>query len=555
MTETKPNHELKIALAFSGGGYRAACFCLGTLSYLDKLKIGDKSLLEHVVALSTVSGGTITGAAYTVGIKEKKDFRSIYNSIYTFIKETNLVTLSLGRLLSDEGWSEVRIKSLINAFADIYDQTLFHKAKFGVLMTEENPIHLKHISFNATEFSNALQFRFQWSEKINNPEKGELPRGIIGNFAFRIPEGAAREIRMADIVAASSCFPGGFEPINFPTDFINGKSSHLEQLSRSSGYPVGLMDGGIVDNQGIEPILLAERRMKRNREDKDKQGNELDLIIVTDVTSPFMEDYKAATQHTAEGWRRLTPAILLIINSIFLLVACFGIYWFVKTGFIVMIILSSVVATVFLMIFILGKFLKDLPVTLSVPTFFMKPLGKLLKINFQVYETMITNRKNSVLKMINEVFLKHVRRLNYRSVYQDESWKNRRIMNAIYELKGGEKLLDERTKESLPEYLMPSSKVQDAARLATSMGTTLWFTPEDLTKKNMMNTIIACGQFTLCCNLLEYIAKVKKDGTNVNSNHDRLLELEETLMVDWKSFNSDPYWMMNLIDSGSAKSK
>ena len=52
--------ELNIGLAFSGGGYRAATFDLGTLSFLNSVRLDDgHTLLDRVTALSSVSGGTI----------------------------------------------------------------------------------------------------------------------------------------------------------------------------------------------------------------------------------------------------------------------------------------------------------------------------------------------------------------------------------------------------------------------------------------------------------------------------------------------------------------
>lgn len=55
---------MKIGVAISGGGYRATSFGLGTLSYLNHLKFDNQPLLKKVVALSTVSGGSITGITY-----------------------------------------------------------------------------------------------------------------------------------------------------------------------------------------------------------------------------------------------------------------------------------------------------------------------------------------------------------------------------------------------------------------------------------------------------------------------------------------------------------
>lgn len=547
------NEGLKIGLTFSGGGYRAACFCLGTLAYLHRIKLSDnKSLLEHVVVLSTVSGGTITGSAYAVGIKQGRDFHSIYKSIHDFIKDTDLVNLSIDRLLSDEGWKEPRIKTLINAFADVYDRALFKGAKFGTLMAEENPIHLKHISFNAAEFSTAIQFRFQWSELIERGEGIQPSRGVIGNNNYKIPEDAAREIRMADILASSSCFPGGFEPINFPTDFIYDGARNLKTLSQHPAYPIGIMDGGIVDNQGIEPVLLAEDRMKRRAANPDSGGKELDLIIISDVASPYMEAYVASVQNKPKGWRSLTPAFILSLNTILLLLSAFGMYWFVKNNWITWALISTSVSTITLVGFVLGRTLKNLPRKFGVPDFFMMPLGKLLRLRLQVYETLIANRKNSMLKLINDVFLKHVRRLNYNSVYEDSApgWKNRRITNAIYELRTGEaRLAGKIEKGLLPGYLLPSPAVQAVATEAASMGTTLWFTPDELKKKNMMNVLIACGQFTICWNLLEYIHLLKKDSENTTVHHQQLLAAEESMRKDWEAFNADPFWMVKHLNT------
>ena len=65
-----------IGLCFSGGGYRATFFSLGVLAYLDRIKYQDNSLLENVEAISSVSGGTILGVAYSKAAQEN-EFNSI----------------------------------------------------------------------------------------------------------------------------------------------------------------------------------------------------------------------------------------------------------------------------------------------------------------------------------------------------------------------------------------------------------------------------------------------------------------------------------------------
>ena len=53
---------MRIGLALSGGGVRAAIFHLGVLS-----RLASDNLLEHVTFLSTVSGGSlVTGLVYSI---------------------------------------------------------------------------------------------------------------------------------------------------------------------------------------------------------------------------------------------------------------------------------------------------------------------------------------------------------------------------------------------------------------------------------------------------------------------------------------------------------
>ena len=534
---------MKIALGFSGGGFRASAFSLGLLSYLNKL-----TLLKNISVLSTVSGGTITGARFTTGMKKGECFIDIYESLYAFMRDVKLVDFGLERLANAKHWNSGRIHSLINALADVYDEQLFGRDKFGILFSEETDT-LSHMSFNATEFSHALQFRFQWSEKVSQPQKDEPERGIIGNHYHRIPEKIAAEVRMGDIVAASSCFPGGFEPINFPTDFVFPSNLNVTDELGTPLYPVGLMDGGIVDNQGIEPILLAESRMKRNRAiDKPlepQDGNVLDLIILSDVSSPYMEKYSVSHQKARNWWRMLTPAVIFSLNGILFLLSfsflVMELYW--KNVYLAA--LLSCLCTIEIGIFLLSKVLRSLPQKLHVPMSFNKPLKNLLKLKLAVYESLILNRSNSVLKMINDVFLKHVRRLNYQKIYHDPSWKNRVIMSAIYELKAGEaKLAEKFSKYSIPEEFKPSTLIHETAKKASDMGTTLWFTQKELQADQLLDVVIACGQFSICWNLLEYIYRIKADNSNTGAAHNQILALEAEIVDHWRRFNVDPFWMV-----------
>ena len=57
--------ELKIGIALSGGGMRAAVFHLGVLG-----RLAEDGLLEKITRISTVSGGTlVTGLIYSIAEK------------------------------------------------------------------------------------------------------------------------------------------------------------------------------------------------------------------------------------------------------------------------------------------------------------------------------------------------------------------------------------------------------------------------------------------------------------------------------------------------------
>jgi hypothetical protein len=128
------------------------------------------------------------------------------------------------------------------------------------------------------------------------------------------------------------------------------------------------------------------------------------------------------------------------------------------------------------------------------------------------------------------------------------------ITNTVYELIKTEVSIrnsDENKKILNTSILNPSPLIMDVAEKAYSMETTLWFTPDQLKKDylehKMPDCLIACGQFSICFNLIEYIEK--KLWNNMYENDfkmdEEIILLHDKLMVDWKKFNADPFWMVN----------
>ncbi len=98
------------------------------------------------------------------------------------------------------------------------------------------------------------------------------------------------ETELGDVVASSSCFPMGFEPLLYPDDYYKDHNDpNYLNLKTKKDFKngVGIMDGGITDNQGIGSMININERMRS----KTNGNKKLDLIIVNDVGSFKMKPW------------------------------------------------------------------------------------------------------------------------------------------------------------------------------------------------------------------------------------------------------------------------
>lgn len=526
--------KLKLALTFSGGGYRAATFHLGTLSYLHTVKTGSSTLLQHVVALSTISGGTITGLRYILGLSRNESVETIFNDLYEFFTKVDLATVAMNNLST---YGKGQSASLIRTMAEIYNEKLFDGARLGTLMDNHDQIHIEHFSANATDFTHGLPFRFQVTRNTSVKQELETGYGLIGNNKIRVPRKVARHIRLSEVLGTSSCFPSGFEPLVFPTDFEMGDSQEVKEFIADK-TPFGIMDGGIVDNQGIEPILLAEQRMETQL--PGCEGKCLDLIMISDVSSPYMNAYTPSDLRVQNvigklSLKRLSTNLWITGAIVTAITAASIIYS--PASFI-----SGALAVVWLltMLALIGySIIKKKIVSFAKNSIVRDSIPSVMNLKFGDIATLLTNRVNSVLLLVSSVFMKHLRRMNYRSAYNDKEWKNRCIMNGVYELRPGEVWEAKIRNKQLPAYLKPSELIQQNSQKAAAMGTTLWFTKDEI-ENGVHDALIAAGQYNICWNLLEYIDIIKKDPENTNAHHQVILACEEQLIADWEDFQKNP---------------
>ena len=527
--------NLSIGISLSGGGYRAATFHLGTLSFLNQVQVSNgKTLLDCVSVMSTVSGGSITGLRYMLALAKKENINDMMQELFNFLYHEDLVEDAFANM--EKGRTN-NGTSLIKIMASIYDEKLFHGAVMGDLIDCVDKIPIKHFSANATDFDNGLPFRFQVTE-TRRTDNSRSAFGIFGNNEHRIERDIARQITLGEALACSSCFPSGFEPMMFPDDF---KVNKLEGAAKKGRF--GIMDGGIVDNQGIEPILLAEERISKS--EKERTDKALELVIVSDVSSPYMDGYSPNKQKLPEGIGRWTFAKLRrntligqLAITLLLIIAFLTNNHYLIGG---MLVVWGMVTLVTIALHLMNKKI----LKLVSQTIVGKNASFIQHLTFADIESMLMNRATSILKLSSSVFMKRIRKMTYSTLYDDEDWQNRKITNTIYELRDGEKWEAKSRNGTLLDFLKPSKAIQENSTKAANMGTTLWFTQSDK-EKGIPEAILAAGQYTICFNLLDYIDSIQKDMVCLNENHQLIMDCKQQLQDMWTKFQEDPLWMVSI---------
>ncbi|MDC0708428.1 patatin-like phospholipase family protein [Stigmatella sp. ncwal1] len=505
-----------LALSLSGGGYRAAAFHLGTLRFLDRT-----GLLRDVVGLSTVSGGTITGMAWAVSMLDGKPFPEFYDAYSAYLKRTNVIDEALEGLTAHREHGSHAWASLIRSAADVYARPdLFGDRRFSELLdTDKLPLH--EVIFNTTEFHSGLDFRFRRSVH---------PQAVLGNGRYRLPRSVAQHVRLADMVAASSCFPGGFEPLVFPQQFHWPQryplSAALQELGPSFDHGLPLMDGGIYDNQGIDSLLLAFK--------KDAPPT----LLISDVSTQASEIYNVPKNPTSRGWVTLQGVFwmgwglfaLALVSALILAwngaAAARGGDWQWRDYFLYLVpgVLSAAVAAG---LFWVRRRLKDVDALLR-KQMAVDAWPSFRKLTVNEFSQMLVLRIGSLLALTSSVFMNRVRGLIFKNVYRTPEYAGRRISNLISKLSTNEPAL-------FSEYpwIQPKSHLVQLGQQSAQMPTTLWFTHED-----QFATVESAGEATLCYVLLRHILKHHKG--QYESAGLPLSELYERLRKEWAVFNQEP---------------
>ena len=402
--------ELNIGMTFSGGGYRAATFDLGTLSLMNSIRLDDgRTLLDCVSVLTSVSGGTITAMKYMLARARGQAVDEMVKEVFTFLCTEDLVTDALQQMSAEKA---NRSASAIKMMAGIYDSRLFGGAEIGEIIEHFDRIPVKDYTALATDFDNSLPFRFRLTEGVMT-DGARMSYGVFGNQKHSISRSLVGHITPGEALACSSCFPSGFEPMMFPDDF---KVSQRDDFVADDNKRFGLMDGGIVDNQGIEPLLLAEKRRRKYRADKTRTDKALDLVLISDVASPYMEGYTPCEQKISDGVGKLTLGHLrnygLIAEAVS--AALFAVSLLLGSNFwtgVMSVILALVTAAN-----VVGMVFKRKMFEAIRKTFVGDRASFISHLKFASLESLLMNRAKSILMMSSEVFLKRLRQMSYENI-------------------------------------------------------------------------------------------------------------------------------------------
>jgi hypothetical protein len=388
--------------------------------------------------------------------------------------------------------------------------------------------HLREIALNATEFTTGLSFRFL---------KSANTRAVFGNRNFPVPAEVARQVRLADVVAASSCFPGGFEPIRFPHDFNWPAAGNTADrvpagLPAQFGTPLSLMDGGIFDNQGIDSVLQAAHRTR----------GEVGLFLVSD-TDRVLKPLFPVRPAPRPGRLTLRQAVWLA-RGLFAVscAAAAGLAWdliasVLRRGFNPLEDLFAHFLPLLLSLGMIGVLLwlrhgVQTQIVSRLPRVGVDVWGSVQDLTVSMAVELVDVRLRSLYALAANVFMSRIRRLGYQNAFVNEKYQDRLVVNLIYELTPG------RQHPRVPEWLMPSDAQQQIARQATDVATLLWFArPEDLPN------LVACGQFTLCFNLLAYI--LRRYGPAPEAHPPEVREVFEKARRDWAEFQQRPCWLLD----------
>ncbi|MHB1587860.1 MAG: patatin-like phospholipase family protein [Acidiferrobacteraceae bacterium] len=247
---------MKLGIALSGGGTRAATFHLGVLNRLAR-----GGLLESISKLSTVSGGSIVTALVFCSNEQRwptssQFLEKVYPELQTLLTTTDLFSAS-AVLASPRQWGHLfsRARLISNLLEKRWGVT------GNLLDLPDTPVWL----INTVCIETGKNWRFSRAE--------------MGDWKFG--HHYAPPFSIAEAVAASAAVPyviGGLK-LALPEEKWYEINPATDQATRAIPRllkEVTLWDGGAYENLGLEPLHKLDRGMI-----------DCDHVLVSDASGPL----------------------------------------------------------------------------------------------------------------------------------------------------------------------------------------------------------------------------------------------------------------------------
>lgn len=230
---------MRIAVALSGGGFRASVFHLGVLR-----RVAELGWLSRVDAISGVSGGSIIAAFAAL---RWRDMLSAGGDCATFDK---VIAVPFVNAITTRSFIGDWLKRVaLVAPSRVLDATFTRTAAFGDLLGEllyddrlctdlpESP----YIVLNATSLISARAWRFT---------RDGLGDSRIGYSTW----GNNAVVSLGHAVAASAAFPPIFSPVRIdPRQYAFGGTVYRDKPV-ALRKTIALTDGGVYENLGTEVL-------------------------------------------------------------------------------------------------------------------------------------------------------------------------------------------------------------------------------------------------------------------------------------------------------------
>lgn len=239
----------KIMCALSGGGFRATFFHAGVLRALIRL-----GLKNQIAAISTVSGGSITGALFVL----------LFNHIRSLDDFDRLVIAPLINLSNRRLGNKLLLHKIARLPTHLLSTVLDLMGLPHMSLDKHNSTALFIAELDAALYTNATLAQLPEyprlhinTTNLNNGSRWRFTQGDFGDYKTGYSYDTDR-ITLAEAVAASAGYPLLFPPYRLMTDecafYIRNQSN--DDIASNKGVPatIFLSDGGIYDNLGIHAL-------------------------------------------------------------------------------------------------------------------------------------------------------------------------------------------------------------------------------------------------------------------------------------------------------------